>query len=112
MNSIQLLEAMNELAAQMADSARANDWDQLVEQEARLAALRQQLIEQDTHDDARNDISPDERLQKARLIEEILAHENDIRTHAEPWLGSARKLLSADVKGRAMKAAYGSVMNG
>lgn len=112
MNSIQLLEAMNELAAQMADSARANDWDQLVEQEVRLAALRQQLVAQDTLEDARNDINGDERLRKARLIEAFLAHESDIRMHAEPWLASARNLLSADVKGRAMKAAYGSVMNG
>lgn len=111
MNSIQLLEAMSALSARMVESARANDWDQLVEQEAGLAALRRQLVEQEALGEPADRLSPDEQLHKAGLIERILADDTEIRSHADPWLDSARRMLSSDTKGRAMKAAYGSIID-
>lgn len=113
MTTLELLELMSTLSTQMVESARANDWDLLVEQESRLAELRQNLaaIEAGGGEPAAK-LDEEQRSLHVSLIERILADDEEIRKHVTPWMESARRLLTTDTKAKAMRAAYGSVMNG
>lgn len=95
------IRAWQQLAAQaqaMVESAVAHDWDSLARQEAGfrdgIAALR-----------ARPAVAlpPEERRRKAELIRAILADQNTVREHVEPWLAQVKPLL--DAFARAGKAA-------
>lgn len=112
MTTLELLEQMSALSTQMVESARANDWDLLVEQESRLAELRRDLAAIEAGGEPAAALDEEQRLLRVTLIERILADDEEIRKHVTPWMESARRLLTTDTKARAMRAAYGSVMNG
>lgn len=92
------IRAWQQLAAQaqaMAASAVAHDWDALAHQETAfreaIAALRARP--------AAAALPPEERRLKAELIRAILADQDTVREHVEPWLAQVKPLLDAFARG-------------
>lgn len=93
----------------MAEAARANDWDRLSALEREAAALRDTAR---AGADAAAAQPPLPAADAAALrpgIERLLALDAEIRTHADPFLASVRKLLSAGRQERAVRGAYGAL---
>lgn len=109
MNSLQLVESMSALSTSMVEAARANDWDRLAQLEQQLAALRNELARLEPGGRQSEALSEDDRRRKAELVARMLADGDEIRTHVEPWMESARRVLSTDTRARTMRAAYGAM---
>ena len=96
----------------MAEAARANDWDRLSTVEREAAALRAQLqAGADAVRDANalSHLPPAEAAALREGIERLLALDAEIRSHADPFLSSVRKLLSTERQARAVRSAYGAL---
>ncbi|WP_407278255.1 flagellar protein FliT [Aromatoleum evansii] len=106
MSSLALYESMSTVSAAMVEAARANDWDRLVTLEREMAALRDEIMR--TTSASHEALGNAEAARKAELIAAMLEDDVEIRKHVEPWLASVRKLLSGNVRDRAVRAAYGA----
>lgn len=111
MTALSLYESMSGLSTQMVEAARANDWDRLCELEREVTRLRETLRAADPLDRAPLPMSEPERRRKADLIKRILADDREVRRHTEPWMESVKHLLGGQSRGRAMRAAYGAVID-
>ncbi len=103
MNPLSLYESMGALSAQMAEAARACDWDRLVALERDCAGLARRL-------EAKGKAAPltqGERELKTALIRRILADDAEVRRHTEPWMEQVKPFLAAGVRGRDLRRAYG-----
>jgi flagellar protein FliT len=103
-NQIELYEEMTALSARMVDAARRNDWDNLIELERSVGALRLRLSQEE--DNYRLEFS--ERERKAALIQRILADDAEIRRHTEPWMEQVRQFLGGARKKRQVDQTYGA----
>jgi flagellar protein FliT len=110
MNSLQVVESMSAVSTRMVAAAQANDWDLLAELERQLADLRRQLTLLEPTGSQAEPLSSEQRLHKVALIQRILADEQEIRSHVDPWMASTRRLLLSDTRARTMRAAYGAMM--
>ena len=90
-SQIELYRQMSALSAQMVRAARASDWDQLIDHERDVAALRDAL--QSTFE---LELSPFESGEKRRLIQSILKDDAEVRRHTEPWMEKVRMFLGQD----------------
>jgi flagellar protein FliT len=109
MSTLPLFESMHALSIGMVEAARANAWEQLAALEEEMAHLRHEAMRLDAQQDpAAAPLSPEDARHKAELISQMLENDREVRTHVEPWLESTRKLLSAGVRDRAVRAAYGA----
>lgn len=99
-------EALHAQSLRMVAAAQANDWDRLAEIEREMAQLRDHILAQQGNADASPTLDPATARRKAELIAAMLAHDAEVRRHVEPWLASARKLLTSNKRGRAARAAY------
>jgi flagellar protein FliT len=102
-SQIDLYQQMNALSARMVEAARANDWDQLIDLERNVAALRDTLMAEDGNEA----LAPDEVEQKRRLIQNILQDDAEVRRHTEPWMEHVRRFLGGDTRKRQVDQAYG-----
>lgn len=96
----------------MAEAARANDWDRLAALEREAAALRDtaRFGADATADAAAMAALPADEAAALRTgIEHLLALDAEIRTHADPFLASVRKLLAGGRQERAVRNAYGAL---
>lgn len=95
----------------MAGAARANAWDELAALEREAAALRETMrAGADAADaEAMAALPEAEARALASRIERILALDAEIRSHADPFLASVRKLLSGNSRERAVRNAYGTL---
>ena len=103
-NQIELYEEMTALSARMVEAARRNDWDNLIELERSVGALRLRLAEEEAN--YRLDVA--ERERKATLIQRILADDAEIRRHTEPWMEQVRQFLGGARKKRQVDQTYGA----
>lgn len=87
-SQIQLYEEMSLLSARMAAAARARDWDNLVELEQGVNALRMALLALPDSDAAAADLA-----RKHNLIQRILEDDAEVRRHTEPWMERVRDFL-------------------
>ncbi len=107
-----LLDALLARYEAMAEAACANDWDRLSALEREAAELRETAR---TGADAGADAATLATLPAAEAeslradIERLLALDAEIRTHADPFLASVRKLLSAGRQERTVRNAYGAL---
>lgn len=92
----------------MAAAARANDWDQLAALEREAASLRE-AARAGAEAAALDDLPPGEAAALRAGIEHLLALDAEIRTHADPFLASVRKLLAGGRQERAVRNAYGAL---
>ncbi|MDP2135304.1 MAG: flagellar protein FliT [Sulfuritalea sp.] len=87
-SQIQLYEEMSLLSARMVAAARARDWDNLVELEQGVNALRKALLVLPDSDAAAADLA-----RKHSLIQRILEDDAEVRRHTEPWMERVRHFL-------------------
>lgn len=81
------------LSARMVEAARGRNWEQLLDLERNVAALRERMRE----DSVTSPGSPDAEPEVARmrgLIQQILDDDAEVRRHTEPWMEQVRLLLS------------------
>jgi flagellar protein FliT len=99
--NIELYEEIRALSARMVGAAQCAQWDELVELEQRIAALRDSMLH--TDDDT---LSPADAQRKRLLIQGILADDAEVRRHTEPWMEHVRQFLGAGVVARRVSQAY------
>ena len=102
-NPIELYEEMTSLSARMVEAARRADWDNLIELERSVSALRMRLADDDS-----SHLDRIERERKAALIQRILADDAEIRRHTEPWMEQVRQFLGGARKKRQVDQTYGA----
>ena len=96
--------ALLALYESMTEIAQAHDWDRLAEVEHQAATIR----------DAASSRPPvplaaGEAAELATLLTRIQHLDHEIRHQLEPAHEQARRLLAVEVKGRAMREAYGNM---
>lgn len=75
-------KAIEESSSKMLEAAQARDWDQVVRYEGACAILIEQLRFQSLEED----LLPEHRGEKAKIMQRILRNDAQIRCLAEPWL--------------------------
>lgn len=105
MNGAQTIAAYEGILAitdKMLQAARASDWDKLVALEQECKRITNRLIGQQTQ------VKLDEPLQKKKitLIQQILAHDAEIRAVTEPWMMHLQNLLSNSHHKQKLNQAY------
>lgn len=104
-SQIEIYKEMSALSTRMVEAARASDWDSLIALEKSVSALRDQLM---AEEDPNANLSPDDSLRKAAIIQRILDDDAEIRRHTEPWMEQLRAYLSAGARRKQVAQAYGS----
>jgi len=79
---IDYYKAIEESSARMLDAAKVEDWEQVVRFEGACAVLIEQLRERA----ASEQLLPEQRVEKTRIMQRILNNDAQIRYLAEPWL--------------------------
>lgn len=102
-SQIELFEEMSALSARMVAAAQGNDWEQLVDLERSVVALRAMLMTDDY-----SLLSPAEVEMKRALIQRILDDDAEIRRHTEPWMERVRQFLGSNARAKPIEGAYGA----
>lgn len=79
---IDYYRAIEDSSRKMLDAAKAEDWDEVVRLEGACAVL----IEQLRYRSRSEDLLPEQRAEKTRIMQRILNNDAQIRYLAEPWL--------------------------
>ena len=79
---IDYYKAIENSSAKMLDAAKTEDWEQVVRFEGACAVLIEQLRERA----ASEQLHPEQRAEKTRIMQRILNNDAQIRYLAEPWL--------------------------
>ena len=79
---IEYYRAIESSSRDMLEAARVEDWDAVVRLEGACAVLIEQLRYQSRIEDLR----PEQRAEKSRIMQRILTNDAQIRYLAEPWL--------------------------
>jgi hypothetical protein len=96
--------ALLALYESMTEIAQAHDWDRLAEVEHRAAAIRDAAASR-----ASAPLAAGEAEELTALLTRIQHLYHEIRHQLEPAHEQARHLLAVEVKGRAVRVAYGSM---
>ncbi|MBP9684247.1 MAG: flagellar protein FliT [Rhodoferax sp.] len=79
---IDYYKAIEDSSARMRDAAKAENWDEVARFEGACAVL----IEQLRHKARSEDLLPEQRSEKVRIMQRILQNDAQIRFMVEPWL--------------------------
>jgi flagellar protein FliT len=79
---IDFYKAIEESSAKMLEAAKLRDWDGVVRYEGACAVL----IEQLRYTSQQQELLPEHRKEKARIMQRILRNDAQIRILAEPWM--------------------------
>lgn len=79
---INCYKAIETASSAMLQAAQLRDWDEVARHEGRCAVLIEQLRERARHEQ----LAPDLRLEKKRIMQRILNIDAQIRYLSEPWL--------------------------
>ncbi|MDF1485775.1 flagellar protein FliT [Ramlibacter sp. H39-3-26] len=82
-------KAIEESSCRMLEAAQVQDWDGVVRYEGACAVLIEQLRCR-AHDE---EILPEQRGEKARIMQRILHNDAQIRNLAEPWLAQCAQMF-------------------
>ena len=74
--------AIEDSSAKMLEAAKLEDWEQVVRFEGACAVLIEQLRERASSEQ----LMPEQRAEKTRIMQRILNNDAQIRYLAEPWL--------------------------
>ncbi len=88
-NLIDYYSAIENASRQMLEAAQAEDWDRVARLEGACAVLISQL-QLKSHSD---ELKPDQRIEKSRIMQRILRNDAEVRTLAEPWLRDLETML-------------------
>lgn len=81
--------AIEDTSAKMLEAARDKDWEGVVRYEGACAVL----IEQLRFKSQEQLLLPEQRREKARIMQRILRNDAQIRTLAEPWLAQVEHMF-------------------
>lgn len=84
---IDYYRAIEDSSRKMLEAAKAEDWDEVVRYEGVCAVLIEQLRFQSRAED----LPPEQRSEKARIMQRILSNDAQIRYLAEPWMAHFEK---------------------
>jgi flagellar protein FliT len=110
-SQLELYEEMSQLSSRMVEAARANEWEQLVDLERNVAALRGNLASS-VNDATEDNLSPVISSRKRILIQRILEDDAEVRRHTEPWMEHVRQFLGDTVRRRDVHNAYAAGAGG
>lgn len=79
---IDFYRAIEATSLQMLEAAKSENWDEVVRLEGACAVLIEQLRFRSRSED----LQPQERSEKTRIMQRILHNDAQIRYLAEPWL--------------------------
>ncbi|GAB4406569.1 MAG: hypothetical protein OHK0048_26650 [Rhodoferax sp.] len=79
---IDYYRAIEDSSAQMLDAAREQDWEKVMRFEGACAVLIEQLRARAQVEE----LDPEQRAEKTRIMQRILNNDAQIRYLAEPWL--------------------------
>ena len=79
---IDYYKAIEDSSAQMLNAAKLEDWDQVMRCEGACAVLIEQLRVRANSEQ----LAPEQRAEKTRIMQRILNNDAQIRYLAEPWL--------------------------
>lgn len=79
---IDYYKAIEDSSLKMLNAAKSEDWDQVVHYEGACAVLIEQLRTLA----ASEELLPEQRIEKTRIMQRILQNDAQIRYLAEPWL--------------------------
>lgn len=79
---IDYYKAIEDSSAKMLDAAKMEDWEQVVHFEGACAVLIEQLRDRASQEQ----LMPEQRSEKTRIMQRILQNDAQIRYLAEPWL--------------------------
>jgi len=79
---IDFYKAIEDSSARMLDAAKSEDWEQVVHFEGACAVLIEQLRSRASSEQ----LLPEQRAEKSRIMQRILNNDAQIRYLAEPWL--------------------------
>ena len=82
-------KAIERTSSQMLDAAKKENWDQVVRLEGACAVLIAQLRFKSKTDE----LAPEERQEKTKIMQRILRTDAEIRNLAEPWLNDLSQLI-------------------
>lgn len=88
---IDYYKAIEDSSHKMLDAARQEDWDQVVRFEGACAVLIEQLRAR-AHTE---ELLPEQRSEKTRIMQRILQNDAQIRYLAEPWLTHCEQSMDA-----------------
>ena len=86
---IDYYKAIEDSSAKMLEAAKLKDWDGVVRYEGACAVL----IEQLRFKSQQQELSPEHRREKMRIMQRILRNDAEIRILAEPWLEDLDSML-------------------
>ncbi|QHE77665.1 flagellar protein FliT [Hydrogenophaga sp. PBL-H3] len=82
-------KAIERTSSQMLDAAKTENWDQVVRLEGACAVLIAQLRYKSKTDE----LAPEDRKEKTKIMQRILRTDAEIRNLAEPWLNDLAQLI-------------------
>jgi len=88
---IDYYKAIEDSSARMLDAAKSEDWDQVMRFEGACAVLIEQLRAR-AHNE---ELAPEQRVEKTRIMQRILNNDAQIRYLAEPWLMHCEQSLES-----------------
>lgn len=88
---IDYYRAIEDSSARMRDAAKAENWEEVARFEGACAVL----IEQLRHKARSEDLLPEQRSEKVRIMQRILQNDAQIRDLVEPWLAHFEQKFEA-----------------
>lgn len=107
MSTLAEFQVLRDLAHQMLEAARANDWDRLQSLEHEQAERRRALGAGISTEFAAT-MTAEERASLEGIIREAEGIHEQIREIVGPWLESVRGLLSTQTRERSVRQSYGA----
>ena len=86
---IDYYKAIEDSSLKMLNAAKVEDWNEVVRFEGVCAVLIEQLRAQARE----QELLPEQRLEKVRIMQRILNNDAQIRYLAEPWLANCEQPL-------------------
>ena len=86
-------KAIDNASQRMLEAAQTENWDQVVHLEGTCAVLIAQL----RHQSRTDNLAPEERKEKTRIMQRILRADAEIRCLAEPWLNDLEQLMDTKI---------------
>lgn len=91
---IDYYKAIEDSSSKMLEAARIKDLESVMRYEGVCAVL----IEQLRHRSREEELRPDERSEKARIMQRILRNDAEIRHLTEPWLNHLEEIMDGGGK--------------
>lgn len=88
---IDYYKAIEDSSLKMLDAAKVEDWEQVVRFEGACAVLIEQLRARARSEE----LQPNQRIEKTRIMQRILQNDAQIRYLAEPWLAHCEQQFEA-----------------